>query len=57
MAELERHEYDGSEWWEYKRKPVAAANARPFTAVKRDDYEDSLHELASKAVPDRSPER
>ena len=25
---MERHEYDGSEWWEFKQKPVRAPQAR-----------------------------
>lgn len=25
---LERHEYDGSEWWEFKQQPTEPANTR-----------------------------
>ena len=28
---LERHEYDGSEWWEFKTLPVRPVAARPLT--------------------------
>jgi hypothetical protein len=30
---LERHEYDGSEWWEYKQRPNLAE--KPFVSVDR----------------------
>ena len=40
---MERHEYDGSEWWEFKTLPVRAADARPFDSVAIDDnYNDPL---------------
>lgn len=29
---LERGEYDGSEWWEFKTKPGVPDNAEPLTA-------------------------
>lgn len=28
---LERHEYDGSEWWEFKRLPTRIEDAGPLT--------------------------
>jgi hypothetical protein len=31
---LERGEYDGSEWWEYKRPPTRAAEPLPLTAIR-----------------------
>lgn len=31
---LERHEYDGSEWWEYKELPVRLIESKPFTQIK-----------------------
>ena len=31
---LERHEYDGSEWWEFKESPVKSMNAVGFNKVK-----------------------
>lgn len=44
---LERHEYDGSEWWEYKEKPQ-----RPKSAVKMGklttDYGDTLKEITER---------
>lgn len=30
---LERHEYDGSEWWEYKQAPTTTAHALPLRQV------------------------
>jgi hypothetical protein len=30
---LERHEYDGSEWWEFKSIPKAQADAKHFDKV------------------------
>ena len=33
---LERHEYDGSEWWEFKRMPVKPSNKK--TVNKLIDY-------------------
>lgn len=30
---LERHEYDGSEWWEFKSLPTKSQLARPFRHV------------------------
>lgn len=34
---LERYEYDGSEWWEYKTKPRMCHNARPITRIVHPD--------------------
>jgi len=41
---LERHEYDGSEWWEYKETPQRQKEATPFTKIKS-DYSDSIDDL------------
>lgn len=30
---LERHEYDGSEWWEYKQLPVKPTKVKPISKV------------------------
>lgn len=30
---LERHEYDGAEWWEYKTMPIRLEDAVPFSKV------------------------
>jgi hypothetical protein len=30
---LERHNYDGSEWWEFKTKPQRPANPKSFECV------------------------
>lgn len=40
---LERHEYDGSEWWEYKRRPERPGthNARIRIRYHGDDDEES----------------
>ena len=42
---LERHEYDGSEWWEFKRLPEKPNKKQIITRVVTLDYEDSLIEL------------
>lgn len=42
---LERHEYDGSEWWEYKIIPWNTKASLKFTKVFKEDYESSLEEL------------
>lgn len=34
---LERHEYDGSEWWEYKSKPVKPDTQGPVTVFSNRD--------------------
>lgn len=39
---LERHEYDGSEWWEFKSRPTKKADAVKFTNVRNDSYKDEL---------------
>lgn len=33
---LERHEYDGSEWWEFKKHPARLPTAKAFNCVTRD---------------------
>ena len=35
---LERHEYDGSEWWEFKRQPKRQNEYSPFRNLMMDDY-------------------
>ena len=35
---LERHEYDGSEWWEYKTLPKEPKEMRDVETVVRDFY-------------------
>ena len=37
---LERHEYDGSEWFEFKCPPVLAADAKFGKGVFLKDYQD-----------------
>jgi hypothetical protein len=37
---LERHEYDGSEWWEFKRLPIRQLNSESFDSVLRADMKD-----------------
>jgi hypothetical protein len=31
---MERHEYDGSEWWEYKEMPIIKENPKKLDRVK-----------------------
>jgi len=42
---LERHEYDGLEWWEFKQLPERPDKNLTIKAVVRSEYEDSLLEL------------
>jgi hypothetical protein len=43
---LERHEYDGSEWWEFKSVPVLRDHPEAFTRLVRgENYESSLREM------------
>ncbi len=35
---LERHEYDGSEWWEFKTLPVCTEDTQAFTFTKIRDW-------------------
>jgi hypothetical protein len=42
---LERHEYDGSEWWEFKRLPIKPNRKQRITGVLRINYEGNLKEL------------
>ena len=42
---LERHEYDGSEWWEFKQLPERPDRNQTIERVVRINYEDSLLEL------------
>lgn len=44
---LERHEYDGSEWWEYKEQP-RITEGKPFTGCFVEDYEYSIRELMER---------
>ena len=39
---LERQEYDGSEWWSYKKAPERQEKAKTFTKVKGEWSEISL---------------
>lgn len=48
---LERHEYDGSEWWEYKCLPSAPKEAKPFTRVKATVGWKSIHALEQGGYP------
>jgi hypothetical protein len=39
---LERGEYDGSEWWEFKQQPQQQAEAQGFTRVRGRGYPNML---------------
>lgn len=39
---LERHEYDGSEWWEYKEQPQLQENPKKPTRIKATSEEQPL---------------
>lgn len=36
---LERHDYDGSEWWEYKTMPKKPAKKTPATVFAKSSWE------------------
>lgn len=36
---LERHEYDGSEWWEFKRLPTPEGASAPLGFIRESDDE------------------
>lgn len=42
---LERHEYDGSEWWEYKQIPLKPDKNVNFKSCKDDGYWNSLEDI------------
>lgn len=42
---LERHEYDGSEWWEYKRLPIKPNIMSSTCNIFVSDYKYTLKEL------------
>jgi len=42
---LERGEYDGSEWWEFKRQPILMPAFKPFTRVIIVRYESTIEQL------------
>lgn len=48
---LERHEFDGQEWWEYKKLPTKPENAR---SIKKSDVlertSDELNESVNESV-------
>lgn len=37
---LERHEYDGSEWWEYKTQPIQPTKEKTITTLFREGWEE-----------------
>ena len=47
---LERGEYDGSEWWEFKRMPQLTAEPMPFNKLIGDGIWKSIETLESKEV-------
>lgn len=46
---LERHEYDDSEWWEFKTLPVIPDEIRPIKRLTKGSW-DSLDELQEKEI-------
>ena len=41
---MERHEYDGSEWWEYKEQPKLKENSKKLTRIKTMPGEQHVYE-------------
>ena len=37
---LERHEYDGAEWWEFKQQPIKPKSVKEFHDIEDDLLED-----------------
>lgn len=47
---MERHEYDGSEWWEYKQNPIFPdneVNIKRIDGGSWDDIEDMINKDAN----------
>ena len=42
---LERHEYDGSEWWEFKTLPLAKENTKCFNKIESSNSWETLSEI------------
>ena len=40
---LERHEYDGSEWWEFKMLPKRPLEVKSVKAFDRERYGDEIY--------------
>ena len=45
---LERHEYDGSEWWEYKETPKEPTNYRPDIKRLMGETWETLEEINNR---------
>jgi hypothetical protein len=41
---MERHEYDGSEWWEFKEHPKLQSNHKKLTRIKTTPDEQHIYE-------------
>ena len=48
---LERHEYDGSEWWEYKELPVQVINPKRLYTVWEPFLDEHGHEMEQNSDP------
>ena len=48
---LERHEYDGSEWWEYKELPVQIVNPKRLYTVWESFLDEAGHEMEENSDP------
>jgi len=48
---LERHEYDGSEWWEYKEMPVKPTRS-VYLGLKNLKVEDSIDRISPNEYGD-----
>lgn len=44
---LERHEYDGSEWWEFKIKPTMCSDPKLFTLLRESDRKNSKFKVTA----------
>ena len=51
---LERHEYDGAEWWEFKKLPEKKNDAKPFDKVTGDMSWETLDYFNNGSEDDRA---
>lgn len=49
---LERHEYDGSEWWEYKEKPRRPKSTVKMKKLTGDYFDKTLKEIKEQERSD-----
>lgn len=48
---LERHEYDGSEWWEFKKLPIEVINPKRMYTVWNEYHDEPGHAAEEQNEP------